>query len=375
MAAMASGALGEPVTTAPLVVRHDPPATPAKAEGDAELLNFHGRVLGPDGKPLRGAAVYLVDTGSNPERAEPVLKTKTDADAHFRFTLPKAELENVAWRMPSATFTVLATAEGFGPDWVDLTTPPHEAVTLRLVDDSVPITGRILNFEGRPVAGAKVTRGRIRAQDADGIDSYLKLLRDDPMRASNHRFAKNYWSRLPFQPLSVLTDADGRFRLSGNGCDRIVEMQVEGQSIQSATITAMTRKATTISTPRGTFAAKTIYGASFDHVIPPGRALSGVVRDKRTKQPLVGVAVVGKKTNARTITDAGGRYTLPGFPKDKSYALDRPGRATSPVLRDLPQRARRRRARADPSRRRVRPRHSDAAQAHREGYEQDCDGR
>ena len=199
-----------------------------------------------------------------------------------RWTKPSA-------RTPWATVTILATADGLGLDWVELRKPPDEDLTFKLVDDSVPISGRILDLQGRPIAGAKITRGRIKAEGTEGIDPYLKLLHDDPMRASNHRFAKDYWSRLPGQPASVTTDADGRFRLTGIGRDRIVEIEVEGPTIQSATISAMTRNAATVSTPPGTFAAKTIYGATFDHLIPPGRALTGIVRDKRTRQPLAGV--------------------------------------------------------------------------------------
>ncbi len=45
------------------------------------------------------------------------------------------------------------------------------------------------------------------------------------------------------------------------------------------------------------------------------------MRDKRTKQPLSGVGVGGTETNARTTTDEQGRYTLVGFPKNKSYGL------------------------------------------------------
>ena len=83
----------------------------------------------------------------------------------------------------------------------------------------------------------------------------------------------------------------------------------------------MTRNAAAVSTPKDAFAAKTVYGATFDHLIPPGRALTGVVRDKRTGRPLAGVGVGGTGTNARTTTDAEGRYTLTGFPKGKSYGL------------------------------------------------------
>ena len=60
---------------------------------------------------------------------------------------------------------------------------------------------------------------------------------------------------------------------------------------------------------------------AFTHLIPPGPALTGVVREKRTGRPLAGVNVGGTGTNARVKTDAEGRQTLTGFPKDKSYGL------------------------------------------------------
>ncbi len=99
--------------------------------------------------------------------------------------------------------------------------------------------------------------------------------------------------KLPGQPASVTTDAEGRFRLTGIGRDRIVEIKVEGPTIQNATISAITRDVAAISQPKDAFAARTLYGATFDHITPPGRALTGVVRDRRTKQPLAGVRVGG----------------------------------------------------------------------------------
>ena len=299
------------------------PGEPARtSEKNDHVLTFHGRVIGPDERPATRAAIYTMLPSAR-ESVVPILRANTGADGQFRFTLPQAEFDD-AVSGPSRALTILALAEGLGPDWIDLRQPPDGDLPFRLVDDSVPISGRILDLQGKPVVGVAIKRGRIKAEGTGGIDSYLNLLRDDPKRAADHRFAKDFWNNpLPGQPVSVMTDTTGRFRLTGIGRDRIVEIEIEAPTIQSATITAMTRPSATVASPRGTstVVAKTIYGASFDHLVPPGRALTGVVRDKRTKQPLAGVTVCGKGTNARVSTDALGRFVLSGFPKGKSYAL------------------------------------------------------
>ena len=295
---------------------------PEKAGVD-ETIVFRGRVLAPDGKPAAGAAISTVAPRPGEDDAEPILRAKAAQDGTFRFAIAREAFDDVTGRSPWSMLTVLASAEGLGLDWVEVHDPPRDELTLRLVDDSVPIAGRILDLQGRPVVGAKVTRGRIVAEGPEGIDPYLRLMRDDPMAASNHRFARSYHGAygLPGRPSSVVTDAQGRFRLAGIGRDRIVDLNVEGPTIQSATVAAMTRDAAAVSMPKTFFRPRTVHGATFDGLTPPGRALTGVVTDRRTGRPLAGVKVAGKETNARTTTDAGGRYTLPGFPKGKSYGL------------------------------------------------------
>jgi protocatechuate 3,4-dioxygenase beta subunit len=295
---------------------------PAKAV-ELEEITLRGRVLAPDGRPAVGATVYTLAPRPGGDWGEPVVRARTAADGSFRFNMPGAEIRDAGPDRSWEALNVLAVADGAGLDWIELTRPPDEDLVLRLVEDSVPISGRILDLQGRPVVGARVTLSRIVAEGAAGIDPYLKLLREDPFRASNHNFARYLWpaAKRPGPPASVKTDADGRFRLTGIGRERIVDIGVEGPTIQSATITAMTRKAAAVSTPKDAFGARTVYGATFDHLIPPGRALTGVVRDRRTGRPLAGVGVNGIGTNAHTTTDAEGRYTLTGFPKGGSYGL------------------------------------------------------
>ncbi len=298
-----------------------PAAGPAKAEKD-NAITFRGRVLMPDGKPAKGAGIYTAFPRVDVDHVEPELRVRTDGAGMFRFTLDPQAFQD-ATASPWSALTVLATADGFGPSWVDVHDSSAGELTLSLVADDVPIFGRILDLQGRPVVGAKVTRGQIRDEGAAGLDAYLKQLGDDPMAASNRRAERLYQTghALPGQPWVVETDAQGRFRITGIGRDRVVDLYVEGPTIQNATITAMTRDAAPVSTPKTAFWQHTIHGARFEYLVPPGRALTGVVRDRRTGRPIAGVKVAGKGMNARTLTDAEGRYTLPGFAKGPAYDL------------------------------------------------------
>ncbi len=304
----------------PLEARGQSPETAQRQSGQTENLTFKGRVLGPDGKPVARASIYTLQFDA-PESVKPVLRGESAKDGKFQFDVSKSDFDSIVEKGPFASFTLVATAAGLGPDWAEMRKPPEGDLSLQLVDDSVPIAGRIVDLQGKPVAGAKISRGRIKAEGPQGIDPYLTLVREDPFKASNHNFAKNYWTALPGKGVTAVTDADGRFRLSGIGRDRIVDLGVEGPTIQSATIHVMTRTGKAVSSAPGSFGGETIYPASFEHFIPPGRALTGIVRDKKTKQPMAGVEVCGQDTSARTRTDAQGRYMLVGFPKSKSYGL------------------------------------------------------
>ncbi|MHB1561027.1 MAG: hypothetical protein ACYC61_26540, partial [Isosphaeraceae bacterium] len=298
-----------------------PAAGPRKGQED-NAITFRGRVLTPDGKPAVGAGVYTASPRVDIHHVEPELRARTDRDGGFRFTLAREAFQD-ATASPWSALTVLAMADGFGPSWIDVHEPPTGELSLRLVADDVPIAGRILDLQGRPIVGAKVTRGQIRDEGAAGLDAHLKLLGDDPMAASNRRAERLYQPgyALPGQPWVVETDAQGRFRIAGIGRDRIVTLSVEAPTIQNVSIAVMTRDAAAVSTPKKAFWQHTIHGARFEYLASPGRALTGVVKDRRTGRPIAGVWVAGKGTNARTQTDAEGRYTLPGFPKGLAYGL------------------------------------------------------
>ena len=83
----------------------------------------------------------------------------------------------------------------------------------------------------------------------------------------------------------------------------------------------MTRTSGPVTAEKGKDLSIRILGARFDHLIPPGRSVTGIVRDKGTGKPIAQMSVSGQATNSRMTTGADGRFTVSGFPKGKRYDL------------------------------------------------------
>jgi hypothetical protein len=138
---------------------------------------------------------------------------------------------------------------------------------------------------------------------------------------------------IPGLPRAATTDADGRFRLTGIGRERMAILQIEGPTIASRQVRALTRSVATVEVPewkpvnepgltRPTVMA--YYGATFTHAAAPTKPIVGIIRDKDTNKPLAGITVQSYKLAnnpmhgidfIETKTDAEGRYRLTGMPK------------------------------------------------------------
>src|SRR5205807_4627487 len=117
-------------------------------------------------------------------------------------------LDGLLMEEHAALPAVIAVADGRGPCWA-VVGKPAAKLTLRLTRE-VPVVGRILDEDGRPVRGVKV---RVVCVVEEG--------RDPPPWAGP----------VPGQPQTVTTGADGRFRLTGLGGDRRVILGLEGATI------------------------------------------------------------------------------------------------------------------------------------------------
>jgi protocatechuate 3,4-dioxygenase beta subunit len=290
--------------------RKELPSTKQQA-GSSDSVEVRGRVLDPEGKPFVGAKLYL--RYQNFKETEYPVQAASDADGKFSFAFKRSLLDesspNTSW------FVVLAAAEGYGPDWTFQAKPGAAAeLNLRLVKD-VPIGGRILDVNGKPVKGAKL---RIEHTEAwADTDTFLQSVRD---REWARIASKSWFGPFPGKSGTLTTDANGRFRLTGVGKDRLVQFQVQGPNIQWGPMRAMAREMKDPVEPRKVRFAEgpvfyPVYPATFDHVFQPSRLIRGVVRDKKTGRPVAGIAVQGYGTTDSATTDAEGIFTLDGFGK------------------------------------------------------------
>jgi protocatechuate 3,4-dioxygenase beta subunit len=277
-------------------------------------------VLDPDSKPVAGAKLYL--NADAKESAYPV-RANSGADGRFEFRCARSELGKVAssdpWLAPFSGNNVMAVAKGYGCDWakVDADGKGGE-LTLRLVKD-VPINGRVLDQDGKPVAGAKVRVNLLYAYPGEDLTEYLAAMRK---KVSGPGPSKGWSGPLP-EPATVVTTTkeDGRFRLTGLGRERFALLFIEGPAIANGVCSALTRVG-----PNKPEAFELHY-ARFDYVAAPSRPIRGVVRDKKTGKPLAGVEVnlqygsVVPPPRFPVYTDKQGRYELLGSRKAPNYKL------------------------------------------------------
>jgi RNA polymerase sigma factor (sigma-70 family) len=320
------------------------PRTPR--EEKRQTAEISGRVLDPDGKPVRGAKVLFVWWSE--ELPNKVWAT-SGADGRFHFEVRRPEVANSGWEMPGEPPYIVAAAEGYGFAVTRLDKPETAAdLTLRLVKDDVPIRGRVLNLEGKPIAGVRVSINGLEPLNMpplyvpkkDGLTAWLTALKankKDPWDVQRAYLTGLYSHAFGLLFAPVMTGADGRFEMRGIGGERLVHLRLEGPAIATQIVNVMTRPGEKIRLPLSRRSPKgetiTYYGAAFEVLAEPTKPVVGVVRDRDTGKPLAGVTITPNKiTNPwnisnhnawliRTTTDKEGRYRLVGLPKGEDNQL------------------------------------------------------
>jgi RNA polymerase sigma factor (sigma-70 family) len=304
------------------------PQVPNQAEKDGPTVEVSGRVLDPDGKPVRGAKLlFLYPSGK--KHPHKVWAT-SDAEGRFVFGVLRSLVDNGYSESPWQDTHVLAAADGYGFAATKVGKPGAADLTLRLVKDGVPLRGRILDLQGKPIAGAHVHIDGMLSTPANGdLTAWLAALKANKEDPNNVDWA--HLTRLQSTAFDLLfppvtTGTDGRFVITGIGRERVARLRIEGSAIATQALQVMTRPGDTLYLPEFKHQPKgpvvTYCGSPFDLAVAPTRPIVGVVRDKDTGKPLAGVTVESKLIAhsfqvgfLRTTTDKDGRYQFVGLPK------------------------------------------------------------
>ncbi len=280
------------------------------------MIDIRGRVVDPGGTAVARAKIFLGPSlPINAVLPPPAPVATSGADGSFRFSVGKKDLGEGR--------TVAALAEGFGPGWlvVDAAGSARE-LTLALARDDIPLTGRVLDLQGRPVEGVAVRVVGVLAPPGGDLVAWL--------RAGDGKSTVEFWPEAHRHSLNfggpgtlpaATTGADGRFRLAGIGRDRIAVMELRGESVANDFAAGVTRGdagGPPLRLPAGDGFDGKLQGPDITVTTAPTRPIVGVVRDRDTGKPIRGVKLTANPY-IEAVTDDQGRYRLAGLPKSARY--------------------------------------------------------
>jgi RNA polymerase sigma factor (sigma-70 family) len=308
-------------------------ALPGKEPG--ATVAIRGRVVDPGSRPVQRATVRFFDPSEGIKDDLPT--ASSGPEGRFDLRVPRGAFDDHTPGIGKIRTRLVATAEGFGFAWSDIAPAPGgpTEVTLRLVADDVPIEGRLVDLEGRPLSGALVkVRGAWFSREGD-LSAWIERMQNGVSRGP--------WQGLDHVPMEIVITSgpDGRFTVAGIGPERIATLLVSGPGVESAELDVMTRNGPGVRIPKEFRVPGDVdyLPARFVHSLAPGRMIEGIVRDKDTGAALAGVEVTGAvydegsqipQPGVEATTDANGRYRLNGLAPAHAYRLFATPAAGSP---------------------------------------------
>ncbi|HWB09801.1 MAG TPA: M56 family metallopeptidase [Pirellulales bacterium] len=321
---------------------------------------FQGIVRGADGKPVPGAKFYWIRSRVHDVQPQPPqLLATTGEDGRYRFAEPPAIAEDVpaTWSY-NDRIVVRAPGHGFvftSPGEIRPNMQPPEGIVAALASALAagrvgainlpaagdPIRGRLVDIDGRPVAGATV---RIRWFNDESDRGSWSVQEAEARGAKNAVLSARVTFLMaviePVQLREVLptatSDAEGWFELRDIGPKRFVQLLVQGDGIEATEIIARNEpgEKIVIEEDRHTQGGSlTLYPNEFVHAVGPSKAVKGRVLDLDTGEPIAGAIVRAFQVHGQRVstsrerehfaatTDEGGRYLIKGLPIGSENAL------------------------------------------------------
>jgi protocatechuate 3,4-dioxygenase beta subunit len=288
----------------------DPPPPVAKQEPDP----LRGRVLSPDGKPLAGAKLLLIG-GDVPKELG-----ATDAGGRFSVAVPPG----------SDGCYLVAQSSELGLDFAHIGgLAPKAEPELRLVADH-PIRGRVIDTEGKPVAGAWVKADQFGAFKAGSLDPLLEEWKKLDSFKGRPFGDRTIWSGIGTL-FTTETDKDGRFEFRGVGAERFLVMRVGKAGFTEREACIANRKGLDAKAYNVSAASTwTLYGPEPTTIVEREKLVRGRVTDSATGKPLAGVHVILSRREGGDLvrlpvgawTDKDGNYEIRGARKAGGYMVE-----------------------------------------------------
>jgi RNA polymerase sigma factor (sigma-70 family) len=308
------------------------PAAGREAGPNEGLVEVRGRVVDPGGAPFAGARIYLAPgMPIDKAPAPPALRATTGPDGAFRFRVEKDIL--------AGSGAIAAVAAGFAPGW---TRPDAAGGELTLARDDVPLTGRVIDLQGRGVPGVEVNLVGLFVPPRGDLVAWLKegsTKQTGEFWTEAHRLGLHLGG--PGVLPSAKTGPDGRFRLTGIGRDRVAVMELKGESVAADFVVGVTRSdqdGPPLSLPAEEGFDGKLRGPDVTVTAAPTRPIVGVVRDRDTGRPIRGVKLTANPY-IEAVTDEAGRYRLAGLPKSSrlggSIATETPDQPYLKTVREV----------------------------------------
>src|SRR5262245_46300595 len=324
----------------------DPKEARPKAEGKERTIA--GKVLGADGKPI------VAELFVNCIQAPPQPLGKSNADGTFRVTVALGR--SGGW--------LVSRADGHGMEFAPVRDEAETEVTLKLPKDR-PVRGRVIDPEGKPLAGARVTVSGLTSYDNNSFDKHMK-------QWTAEYFAhgippggdRSMWFRSDKpadrecdSPIFAKTDADGKFELTGVGADQLVGLTIRASGVATTHVTVMNRagfdpkpyietateSAKLVPERQGRYSR--LYGPGPQIIVEREKVIRGTVTMRDTGKPLAGMPI-RVETSERlaypslyeAVTDKDGKYEVRGVRKHGRYKVacwTNPKSGYFPALTDL----------------------------------------
>ena len=296
----------------------------------SQSVDYRGIVTDEKDRPIGGASIEILGKFTTAAGKAPIGKTTSGPDGEFSFTIDKSKFPD--FQTEFVNRGVVASKEGYAVGWWSRDeSKPDENPKMILVTDDTPINGRLVDLEGKPLAGVSVRVENIMAAKNQNLVPWLAALEGGQIfwEAINEHAAK----RGPYSPPGFAkdfkTDSNGNFSITGVGKDRWINVILEGPTIAYTRATIVTRKMKSIvandGVPNPEWSRKyTVHGADCVIAVPPSQPVTGIVKDAKTGEPMPDVAIESYRMTERGMsagreirvkTDEDGRYTLTGLPK------------------------------------------------------------